>query len=260
VFPLKDNIPTRRFPVLTVALILANVVMFVVFQNAGVGFGGASVSESRVIEYGAIPYEVSHPGEQCIPRGRGIACGPEAQAERIVGQDLAPTWLTVLTSMFMHGGLLHIGGNMLFLWIFGNNIEDSMGRVRFLLFYVLGGVAALAAQTFFDPDAAVPTIGASGAVAAVLGGYALLYPRARVITVIFIIIFFQFIELPAMIVLGLWFLLQLFYGTSELAGGAAGGVAYWAHIGGFVFGLVFIKLFANRAKTDYLGHSRLPVY
>ncbi len=260
-FPLKDNIPPRRFPVLTVALILANVAMFLFFQGAPLGFGGSSFDEGRVIEYGAIPYEVSHPGEQCIPRGQALACGPEQQAERAVGQDLAPTWLTVLTSMFMHGGLLHIAGNMLFLWIFGNNIEDSMGRVRFLLFYLLGGVAALAAQTVYSPDAAVPTIGASGAVAAVLGGYALLYPRARVITVIFIIFFFQFIELPAMVVLGLWFLLQLFYGAAEAAQPVAGGgVAYWAHIGGFVFGLLLIKLFANRAKHDYLGPSRLPVY
>ncbi len=260
-FPLKDNIPTRRFPVITVALIVANVLMFLVFQEASIGFGGAQLSEAKVIEYGAIPYEVTHPGEQCIPQGQNLACGPGEEAEQAVGQDLAPTWLTVLTAMFMHGGLLHIGGNMLFLWIFGNNIEDSMGRVRFLLFYLLGGVAALAAQTLIGPDSAVPTIGASGAVAAVLGGYALLYPRAKVITAVFIIIFFTFIELPAVLVLGLWFLLQLFYGSAELAqpvGG--GGVAYWAHIGGFAFGLLLIKLFANRVKEDYQSHSRLPVY
>jgi membrane associated rhomboid family serine protease len=262
VFPLKDNIPTRRFPLLTVAIILANVAMFLVFQGATVGFGGARLNEARVIEYGAIPYEVTHPGEQCIPRGRTLACGPEREVERIAGEDLAPTWLTVLTAMFMHGGLLHIFGNMLFLWIFGNNIEDSMGRIRFLLFYILGGVAALAAQVAIQPDAQIPTIGASGAVAAVLGGYALLYPRARVITVIFIIFFFQFVELPAMVVLGLWFLLQLLYGTAELAQPVAGGggVAYWAHIGGFLFGMVFIRLFANRVKEDYLGRSRIPVY
>ena len=260
-FPLKDNIPTRRFPVVTVALILANVLMFVLFQGANVGFGGGSVNEGRVVEYGAIPYELTHPGTQCIPQGEALACGPDDEAERVVGADLAATWLTVFTSMFMHGGLLHLGGNMMFLWIFGNNIEDSMARVRFLLFYLLGGVAALAAQTLLSPDAAVPTIGASGAVAAVLGGYALLYPRARVITVIFLIFFFQFVELPAMVLLGLWFLLQLLYGVFEAAQPVAGGgVAYWAHIGGFAFGLLLIRLFANRAKSDYLDHSRLPVY
>ncbi len=260
-FPLKDNIPTRRFPVLTVALIAANLIMFVVFQGAAVGLGGSQIDEARVIEYGAIPYEITHPGEQCIARGQALDCRPEAEAERAVGRDLAPTWLTVLTSMFMHGGLMHIAGNMLFLWIFGNNIEDSMSPLRFMLFYVLGGVAALAAQTAMGPDAAVPTIGASGAVAAVLGAYALLYPRARVVTVIFIVFFFQFVELPAMIVLGLWFLMQLFFGSAELAqpvGG--GGVAYWAHIGGFVFGLMLVKLFANRVKDDYLARTRLPVY
>src|SRR5688572_12346814 len=153
--------------------------MFLVFQGASIGFGGSQLNESRVIEYGAIPYEVTHPGEQCIPRGQALACGPEAAAERAVGEDLAPTWLTVLTSMFMHGGLLHLGGNMLFLWIFGNNIEDSMGRLTFLAFYLVGGAAAMAAQTVVDPDAAIPTVGASGAVSAVLGGYLLLYPRAR---------------------------------------------------------------------------------
>ncbi len=150
-FPLKDNIPTRRFPLLTVAFIVANVMMFLLFQGASVGLGGSQLDEGRVVEYGAIPYEVTHPGEQCIARGRELACVPEAQAERAVGRELAPTWLTVLTSMFMHGGVLHLAGNMLFLWIFGNNVEDSMGRVRFLLFYVLGGVAALAALAVLSP-------------------------------------------------------------------------------------------------------------
>jgi membrane associated rhomboid family serine protease len=165
--------------------------------------------------------------------------------------------------MFMHGGLLHIGGNMLFLWIFGNNIEDSMGRGRFVGFYLLGGVVALLAQTLMQPNAAVPTIGASGAVAAVLGGYALLYPRARVITVIFIIIFFTVIELPALLVLGAWFLLQALNGLGSLAqpiGETGGGVAYFAHIGGFLFGLAAIRLFADREHEDYESAHRTPVY
>jgi membrane associated rhomboid family serine protease len=155
--------------------------------------------------------------------------------------------------MFMHGGLLHILGNMLFLWIFGNNVEDSMGKGRFLAFYLLGGLAAFLLQTAVNPDSNIPNVGASGAVAAVLGGYILLYPRARVVTLIFIIFFVTLVELPAMVVLGLWFLIQVWYGTAELtqpvAGG--GGVAYFAHIGGFVFGLLVIKLFANRAQADY---------
>jgi membrane associated rhomboid family serine protease len=158
--------------------------------------------------------------------------------------------------------LLHLGGNMLFLWIFGNNIEDSMGRPRFVAFYLLGGIAALAAQTVIEPNAAVPTVGASGAIAAVLGGYALLYPRARVITVIFIIIFFTIVELPALLVLGAWFLLQLLYGTAELGQpvGGGGGVAYFAHIGGFVFGLIAIKLFADHVHEDYERQRRIPAY
>ena len=254
-FPLKDDIPTRSFPILTVAIIAINVVMFFFFQEAF--FGSQSTFDSRVLEYGAIPYEISHPGDQCVatPGQEALSCGSG-------GEGQAPTWLTVLTSMFMHGGLLHIGGNMLFLWIFGNNIEDSMGKGRFIAFYLLGGLAAVLAQTAIDPDAAVPTIGASGAVAGVLGGYALLYPRARVVTLLFIIIFFTIIELPALFVLGAWFVLQALNGAGSLAQpvGDAGGVAYFAHIGGFLFGLATIKLFANRVHEDYERAHRTPVY
>ena len=130
--------------------------------------------------------------------------------------------MTVFTSMFMHGSLLHLGGNMLFLWIFGNNIEDSMSRSRFVAFYLLGGIAALAAQVLMDPDSTMPTVGASGAIAAVLGGYAILYPRARVLTVVFIIIFFTVVQLPALLVLGLWFLLQLLPAFSRAGDGRRG--------------------------------------
>jgi membrane associated rhomboid family serine protease len=265
VFPLKDNIPTRRFPVLTVGLIVANVLMFFFFQEASLSLSGASVNEQRVVEYGAIPYEISHPGDECGlvrggPGGAEIAC-EGMQGIRGEAPDQPPFWVTLFTSMFMHGGLLHLVGNMLFLWIFGNNVEDSMGRGRFILFYLAGGLVALGAQTLIDPDAAVPTIGASGAVAAVLGGYALLYPRARVLTLLIIILFITVIELPALLVLGLWFLLQLALGAADLAqpvGG--GGVAYFAHIGGFLFGLAMIKLFANRVHDDYEIERRVPVY
>jgi membrane associated rhomboid family serine protease len=266
VFPLKDNIPTRRFPIVTVVIVVANVVMFFAFQEARITLSGAGVDEEKVVEYGVIPYELTHPGKECseIPDVRGqlaIAC--EGQ-EGVLGEaaDQPPTWLTLFTSMFMHGGLLHIVGNMLFLWIFGNNIEDSMGRLRYVGFYLLGGIAATVAQTLIDTNATVPSIGASGAVAAVLGGYALLYPRARVVTLIFIIFFVTLVELPALLVLGAWFLLQLFYGTADLAQpvSAGGGVAYFAHIGGFVFGMALIKLFADRVHDDYEAHGRIPVY
>jgi membrane associated rhomboid family serine protease len=262
VFPLKDNIPTRRFPVLTVAIIAINVVMFFFFQEATLSLSGAAVDEQKVVDYGAIPYEITHPGDECgFTQTRDVACEGQPGVEGPAPEQPS-TWLTILTSMFMHGGLLHIAGNMLFLWIFGNNVEDSMGRPRFVAFYLLGGLAATLSQVLIDPDSAVPTIGASGAVAAVLGGYILLYPRARVITLIFIIFFITVLELPAYIVLGLWFLIQLLYGSAELtqpvAGG--GGVAYFAHIGGFVFGLLLIKLFANRVHDDYERPQRLPVY
>lgn len=239
--------PTDRFPVVTVALIIANVLMYFLFQGAGI-FNGPN--ELNVVEYGAIPYELSHPGRECEPVGQQILCegmpGAQGQAD-----PQAPTWLTVLTSMFMHGSILHIAGNMLFLWIFGNNIEDSMGRLRFLLFYLAGGVAALAAQTLVGPNAAIPTVGASGAVSAVLGAYLLLYPRARVVTAIFIVFFFTLIELPALLVLGFWFVQQIAFGYFDLAQptGGGGGVAYFAHIGGFVFGLLLIRLLAQRRKT-----------
>ena len=256
-FPLKDNIPTDRTPYLTIAFIVINVIAYFLLQRGGILSGP---SDSGVIDYGAIPYEITHPGKECALAADQVIC--EGQPG-VTGQapDQPPTLLTVLTSMFMHGSLLHLGGNMLFLWIFGNNVEDSMGHVKFVLFYLLGGAAALLAQTAIDPNAAVPTIGASGAVAAVLGGYILLYPRARVITVIFIIFFFTILELPAMIVLGLWFLLQLFYGTADVAtpAGGGGGVAYFAHIGGFVYGLLLIRLFASRQK-DYTVPPKYPVY
>jgi len=261
VFPLKDDIPTRRFPLVTVALIAINIAMFFAFQGAFVE--SDAYFNDRVVEYGAIPYEVSHPGDRCdvAASGQKLVCEGQPGVQGETGEQPA-TWLTLLTSMFMHGGLLHLGGNMLFLWIFGNNIEDSMGKGRFVAFYLLGGLVALLAQTAIDPDSAVPTIGASGAVAAVLGGYALLYPRARVVTLVFIVIFFTIIELPALLVLGAWFVLQALSGAAELATpvGEGGGVAYFAHIGGFVFGLLLVRLFANRVHEDYERAHRVPVY
>jgi membrane associated rhomboid family serine protease len=246
VFPLKDNIPTDRFPVVTVLLIVANVLSYFIFQKAGITSGP---SDSNVIEYGAIPFEITHPGDQCLPTTAGTWTCQGDLGSRF---DLAPTWLTIFTSMFMHGSILHLGGNMLFLWIFGNNVEDSMGPIKFVLFYLLGGVAALGAQVLIDPNATVPTVGASGAVSAVLGGYILMHPGARVITLIFIVFFFTIVELPALIVLGLWFLQQVLFGYFDLVAptGGGGGVAYFAHIGGFVFGLALIRAFATRRRRE----------
>ncbi len=218
--PLKDNVPTRRAPILTVALIVANVAVWLLYENAG----GAGI-EAAVNESAYHPCEVE---DSC----------------RQIGRD----WeVTAFTSMFMHGSWAHLLGNMLFLWIFGNNVEDTLGRIRFILFYVLGGLAATALQTFVTlgygspAEAAIPNLGASGAIAAVLGAYILLHPGGSVLTWIAPIFF---VPIPALIYLGLWFLFQLIEGgyafTHPQEGG---GVAYFAHIGGFLFGLLAVKLF-----------------
>jgi membrane associated rhomboid family serine protease len=260
-FPLKDNIPTRTFPIVTATFIVVNILVYVFFQEALFGPNGGFDSAGdpeKTIEFSFIPYELSHVGDKCgITQGGVIDCRANAGG-LLPGNDQIPVWITFFTAMFMHGSLLHIGGNMLFLWIFGNNIEDSMGRVKFVVFYFAGGIAATLAQYASGPDEAVPTLGASGAIAAVLGGYAILYPRARVITLVFIIFFITIITLPAMVVLGVWFLLQFLDAGSQPAGG--GGVAVWAHIGGFVFGLAAIKLFASRYNPEYDRPQRLPVY
>ncbi|MDP2711876.1 MAG: rhomboid family intramembrane serine protease [Solirubrobacteraceae bacterium] len=255
-FPLKDNIPTDRTPLLTIAFIAINVFVYFVLQKGGI-FDGPD--DQIVVDYGAIPYEITNPGDQCGIAGGQVVCEGQPGVSGSA-PDQPATIVTIFSSMFMHGSILHLGGNMLFLWIFGNNVEDAMGHVRFLAFYLLGGVAALFGQVIIDPSAAIPTIGASGAVAAVLGGYILLYPRARVVTVIFIVFFFTIIELPAMLILGFWFLQQVAFGYFDLANPTGGGgVAYFAHIGGFLFGLAAIKLFANRAK-DYSPPPKYPVY
>jgi membrane associated rhomboid family serine protease len=282
--PLKDNIPTRTFPIVTVVLIVLNCLVYFGFE--GGGFSDVS-QQTRVVHYSAIPYELTHPGKLCGERARvgptrqvvdagrgGVLCEGTSESfrdtstgatvkepvVRVLDRNQPSSWLTILSAMFMHGSLLHLGGNMLFLWIFGNNIEDAMGRVKFVLFYLLGGLAAMLAQTAIDPGSTVPTLGASGAIAAVLGGYALLYPRARVVTLIFIIFFITLIEVPALLVLALWFGLQILDASSQTIGGGGGGVAYFAHIGGFVFGLAAVKLFASRYDPTYNRASRAPVH
>ncbi len=270
-FPIKDNIPTDRFPFVTVALIVANIVVYLL----AIGHGGSLISgpdTSEIFKYGAIPYSLTHSGVHCAefarqtltgPQPVGVFCNgqvlPDGHIAHVGAQGTIPTWETVFTGMFMHASILHIGGNMLFLWIFGNNVEDSMGPLRYIGFYVLGGIAALGLQVAIDPNSTAPTVGASGAIAAVLGGYILLYPRARVLTVVFIILFFTVIELPALWMLGIWFAQQAVFGAANLTNptGGGGGVAYFAHIGGFGFGLLTIRLLATRRKEV---PPRYPVY
>jgi membrane associated rhomboid family serine protease len=230
-FPLKDNIPTLSFPVVTVTLIVLNAIVYFVLQDGLLGLPEGGGGDWPVGTYAEIPCEITD-AEPC----RTQAGGPS-------------TLVTVFTAMFMHGSILHLGGNMLFLWIFGNNVEDSMGRIKFVLFYLLGGIAATALQIAVDPGSEVPNLGASGAIAGVLGGYLILFPRARVVTVIFIVFFFTIVELPALLILGFWFVQQILFGYFDLnSAGEEGGVAYFAHVGGFAFGLLAIKLFADERK------------
>jgi membrane associated rhomboid family serine protease len=260
VFPLKDNIPTRQLPVITIALIIANVVVFFIsIRNGGSIWNGPD--SQTVVHYGAIPFEITHPGRECdLTTAGNVVCEGQAGVTGTPSPQPA-TWFTAFSSMFMHGGLLHIGGNMLFLWVFGNNVEDAMGRVKFTAFYLLGGLAAMGLQTAVDPSSTVPSVGASGAVAAVLGGYLLLYPRARVLTLVFLFVFFTFIQIPAMFFLVIWFGQQLLFGYLNYADptGGGGGVAYFAHIGGFLFGLLTVKLLATKYNPDY-DRPRYPVY
>jgi membrane associated rhomboid family serine protease len=274
--PIKDDIPTRRFPIVTVVIIAINVIVFFGFQVNTLSLDGADLKQDVVTKYAAVPYEITHPGKQCgataVVRGVEVAdndgqliCQGQTidgvKIETVSPSDQPAAWLTVFFAMFMHGGLLHIAFNMLFLWIFGNNIEDAMNRGLFVAFYLLGGVVAMLAQTVFDPTSTVPTLGASGAIAAVLGAYALLYPRARVLTLVIIIFFVTILRLPALVVLGLWFLLQLLdFSSTQPTSGGGGGVAYLAHIGGFLFGLAAIRLFATNVYDDYERSHRLPVY
>jgi rhomboid family protein len=247
--------------VVTIALIVINVIVYLFLQpKSGIDFSGNSLNQADLTHYGAIPYEFAHPGEHCDFFQGTVACEGQPGVRGTAGSQL-PTGLTIFTSMFTHAGLLHLGGNMLFLWIFGNNVEDSMGPVRFLIFYLLSGIAALALQVGIHPNAAVPTLGASGAVAGVLGGYIVLYPRARVLTLVFLIIFFTFIELPAVLFLFIWFGEQALFGALDLTNpnGGGGGVAYFAHIGGFVFGMLAVRLFAVRRSAAY-ERPKYPLY
>jgi membrane associated rhomboid family serine protease len=263
-FPLRDNIPLARFPIVTVVLVAINVVAYLLsIRHGGSFFGGPQ--ESVAVRYGAIPYEITHPGSHCQlitqPSAQGTLTGIACTGEPRVTGTPAPqpaTWETVFTSMFLHGSFLHIFGNMLFLAIFGPTVEDAVGRVRFPIFYLVGGLIAVGAQVLVDPGSTAPTLGASGAIAAVLGGYILLYPRARILTLVFIIFFVTIIEVPAMFLLGFWFLTQLYFGAAGLASpvGGSEGVAYFAHIGGFAFGLLVIRLLVRGRRSE----PRLPVY
>ncbi len=218
--PFKDDNPTRNFPLITIALIAVNVTVFIL------QFLLPSDPMKIAVSYGAIP--------RYLLTFKTV-------------QPIHPL-LTVLTSMFMHGGLLHIGTNMLFLWIFGNNVEDKLGYGRFITFYLLCGLAAAYAHAITNPSSTVPMIGASGAVSGILGAYIILFPRARVHTLIFLGFFVQVVRLPAVFVIGFWIFLQFINGLISKGYAIHGGVAWFAHIGGFIFGIVFIIIFMKKNK------------
>jgi membrane associated rhomboid family serine protease len=216
VIPLRDANPTRRTPIVTLSLIVACFVVFA-YELGRLGSGGMTALDAFAQEWGIVPAELSNAWTS--------------------GTNLASEAVTLVTSQFLHGGWLHILGNMLYLWIFGNNVEDRMGRFGFLLFYLTGGVVAGLTQVAIDPGSPVPTIGASGAIAATLGAYLVLFPRARITSLVFLGFFYQLIDVPALVVLAIWFLLQLIDGITSLGvTDTSGGVAFFAHIGGFVFG------------------------
>jgi membrane associated rhomboid family serine protease len=219
--PLRDVNPTRTFPLVTIAIIAVNVLVFIYELILGPQL------EGFVQSWAIIPYEITH----------GVDLPPAS---------IQPIYLTLITAMFLHGGIVHIAGNMLFLWIFGNNIEDAMGSLRFIVFYLLCGLVAAFAQIAVGPNSDIPNIGASGAIAGVLGAYLLLFPRAEVQTLVFLGFFVRLVRLPALLFLGLWFVLQLFSGVAGLGMEATGGVAWFAHIGGFIAGIVLINIFRRR--------------
>jgi len=222
--PLKDENPSKRFPVVTVSLIAINLAAFIYVLSLGKG------AEQLVYRMGVVPYNIVNVG--------------------------LPAYPTLFTSMFLHGGWAHLLGNMLYLWIFGDNIEDFLGKIKFVVFYLVCGFIASFAHILTQASSQIPTIGASGAISGILGGYILLYPKARVLTLIPLGYFIRLIKLPAVAVLGIWILIQFVSGLASLPGSAGkGGVAWFAHIGGFIGGLALIRVLGWRKKPHRIGNG-----
>jgi membrane associated rhomboid family serine protease len=226
--PLKDDIPSYRAPIVTVALICINCLIYLYLLFLGEAY------QLALVKWGTIPYEVTH-GQELTPQ---------------LGFSIP---LSLFSSMFLHGGFFHLAGNMLYLWIFGDNVEDLLGHVKFLVFYLLCGLAASFLHILTTPDSQVPMVGASGAIAGVLGAYMIRFPRARILTLIFFGFFIRVVAIPALFVLGFWFILQLLYGLPSI-GSTGGGVAWFAHVGGFIAGIVLLKLFVVLSpRQNYYG-------
>jgi membrane associated rhomboid family serine protease len=226
--PLRDINPTERFSVVTAFFIAVNIAVFIYELSLGAG-----AREVFVSSFALIPQRLFFP--------------------QAAAQGMVPVEATMFTSMFIHGGVLHIAGNMLYLWIFGNNVEDSMGRMRFILFYFFCGIIAAYSHALANTSSVVPMIGASGAISGVLGAYLMLYPRARVLTLVAFGLYIRTVELPAMFVLGFWFVLQFL--SALISAGTGEGVAWYAHVGGFVAGMALIGLF-KRKTVPFWGRKR----
>ena len=238
--PISDDNPVLRTPYVTYALLASLAAVWLLVQGAGFDLVAMATS---VCEYGLVPGELTGqaPLGFGVPIGAGLSCVVDADPVNV---------LTPVTSMFLHGGWGHLLGNALFLWVFGNNVEDSMGRGRFLVFYLVCGLAAAAAHVLVGPGSPVPTVGASGAISGVLGAYLVLYPRVHVRLLVFLFVFVTIVRVPAWVTLVLWFGYQVVAGLPELMtvdSEVSGGVAVWAHVGGFVAGAVLVKLFEDRA-------------
>ncbi len=218
--PIRDEIPTKHVPIVNYALIAVNILVFALMWLSGEN------QEAVVYRFALIPVNLT----------TGLDPGDVSD---------------IYTSMFMHAGLMHLAGNMLYLWIFGDNVEDSMGPFKYLIFYFVGGTVAALTHILTNPGSEIPTVGASGAISAVLGAYLVLFPRSRVMTLIPLGFYLKMTLVPASIVLGLWFVLQLFSGVLSLGGPDVGGVAFWAHIGGFLAGVALALLLANRRRPEY---------
>ncbi len=244
--PISDDNPTLRTPVTTIALLALIGAAWLLLQRAGLDQRALAAS---VCNLGMVPGEITGraPLGLAVPIGEGLAC--------VVDRE-AVNWLTPLSSMFLHGGWGHLAGNALFLWVFGNNVEDSMGRLRFLSFYLICGFAADAAQVALDPSSPIPMVGASGAISGVLGAYLVLYPRVLVNMLFIFIVIVRIIPLPAWVVLLYWFGLQILSAVMELGSPASSGVAFMAHIGGFVAGAALVKLFEDRRLVAVRTHER----
>ncbi|MDH4222426.1 MAG: rhomboid family intramembrane serine protease [candidate division Zixibacteria bacterium] len=220
--PLRDNIPSQKKPIVTTIILSINILVFFYQLSLGADF------EGFILKYGAIPDQIMH-------------------GERVTPYSTFPFTLTLFTAMFLHGGLWHLLGNMLYLWIFGDNIEERLGHLRFLILYIVSGLAASFAHIFMSPNSQLPMVGASGAIAGILGAYMIEFPYAKILTLVFFGFFIRVVSIPAFFVLGFWFILQLIYASTTLGVSGGGGIAWFAHIGGFLAGIILFRLLRKRS-------------